>query len=232
MRRPGRPRETVSLSKTVQHQLNMYALAAGAAGVAALYSVQAAQAEIIYTPAHAKIPRNGVLFFDLNHDGVADFGLRSRVSYASGIPAATLRVIPQRKANEIWAVSTFKGVDAAALPKSMKVQAGRDFQRGGSRYYDNLGLLMDEVATSSYGPWSREKEAYLGLRFVVEGSIHYGWARVRINSQSRQGISAILTGYAYETIPGKPIITGATKGPDVVIEPATLGHLAAGASGR
>jgi hypothetical protein len=35
---------------------------------------------------------------------------------------------------------------------------------------------------------------------------------------------ATLTGYAYETIPNKPIITGKTKGPDVItLDPATLG---------
>jgi hypothetical protein len=45
-------------------------------------------------------------------------------------------------------------------------------------------------------------------------------------------IEATLTGYAYETIPNKPIIAGKTKGPDVItLEPATLGHLAQGASG-
>ena len=42
----------------------------------------------------------------------------------------------------------------------------------------------------------------------------------------------MLTGYAYETVPNKPIITGKTTGPDVItLDPATLGHLAQGASG-
>jgi hypothetical protein len=56
-----------------------------------------------------------------------------------------------------------------------------------------------------------------------------------------KGILALLTGYAYETIPGKTIIAGATKGPDdaepatslntSTPEPATLGVLALGAPG-
>jgi hypothetical protein len=42
-----------------------------------------------------------------------------------------------------------------------------------------------------------------------------------------------LTGYAYETIPNKPIIAGKTKGPDVfTVQPGSLGHLARGASSR
>jgi hypothetical protein len=39
-----------------------------------------------------------------------------------------------------------------------------------------------------------------------------------------------LTGYAYETIPNKAIVTGKTKGRDVItVRPASLGHSAAGA---
>jgi hypothetical protein len=42
-------------------------------------------------------------------------------------------------------------------------------------------------------------------------------------------VSGTLTGYAYETIPNKPIIAGKTKGQDVIIfQPDTLGNLARG----
>jgi hypothetical protein len=48
-------------------------------------------------------------------------------------------------------------------------------------------------------------------------------------------ITAVLTGYAYETVPGKPIITGKTSGPSEVgaverMQP-TLGVLAKGSRG-
>ena len=61
--------------------------------------------------------------------------------------------------------------------------------------------------------------------------MHYGWARVSVRIGDRLVPNGTLTGYAYETVPNKPIITGKTKGPDVVtVESATLGHLAQGAS--
>jgi hypothetical protein len=42
-------------------------------------------------------------------------------------------------------------------------------------------------------------------------------------------ITATLTGYAYETIPNKPIIAGETNGPDAfTVQERSLGHLAAG----
>ena len=79
------------------------------------------------------------------------------------------------------------------------------------------------------------KNRYLGLQFVINGQVHYGWARLSVSltdpSLNKFGIYAVLTGYAYEDVPNKPIITGKTKGPDVItLDPATLGHLAGGAS--
>ena len=81
---------------------------------------------------------------------------------------------------------------------------------------------------------------YLGLKFVIKGQIHYGWARLHVHWHPPQ-ISATLTGYAYEAIPNKAIIAGATKGPDDAEPaaslnpptpvPATLGALAMGAPG-
>jgi hypothetical protein len=71
--------------------------------------------------------------------------------------------------------------------------------------------------------------------------IHFGWARLNVNCVYPKAIRATLTGYAYETIPNKAIIAGATKGPDAAEptasfnkhnpEPATLGMLAMGAPG-
>jgi len=66
MKRSSQPRLAVELSKPLTHQLNMYALAAGAAGVGLLALSPSAEAKIIYTPAHAKITTP--LPIDLNHD--------------------------------------------------------------------------------------------------------------------------------------------------------------------
>jgi hypothetical protein len=48
-----RSRDTVTLSDSVHHQLNMYALAASAAGVSVLALAQPAECKIIYTHACA-----------------------------------------------------------------------------------------------------------------------------------------------------------------------------------
>jgi hypothetical protein len=95
------------------------------------------------------------------------------------------------------------------------------------------------------GNWIDVKNRYLGLKFYIHGKIHYGWARLSVSfTEFHQGrIKAILTGYAYETIPDKAIVAGQTKGPEDIVErpdaaltaptrePATLGMLALGERG-
>ena len=89
---------------------------------------------------------------------------------------------------------------------------------------------------SAVGPWVGKgqgvRNPYLGLKFVIHGKIHYGWARVSVtlgHQRQYDDVSGTLTGYAYETIPNKPIITGMTNGPDVItFRPDTLGGLAQG----
>jgi len=81
----------------------------------------------------------------------------------------------------------------------------------------------------------------VGLKFLVKGKVHFGWARIKRIAGS-SGFPASITGYAYETIPNKPIVTGKTKGSDeidiargsaVLVGPvrksASLGLLALGA---
>jgi len=50
MKRPARVPS--QLSESLHHRLNMYAIAAGAAGVGALALAQPAEAKIVYTPSH------------------------------------------------------------------------------------------------------------------------------------------------------------------------------------
>jgi hypothetical protein len=84
------------------------------------------------------------------------------------------------------------------------------------------------------------------LKFTINGQVHYGWARFNVkvlHDGHNYRTTPLLTGYAYETVPNKPIITGQTQGPEDdndFTEPnaslsmparqtATLGMLALGA---
>ena len=96
--------------------------------------------------------------------------------------------------------------------------------------------MLIHVATTkgfsnTVGPWKDVTDRYLGFRFVIGTGWHYGWARLRVKLDAGGAIEGALTGYAYESVPLKPIIAGKTKGKDVItVQPGSLGALAAGAS--
>jgi hypothetical protein len=219
-----RPRRTAQLSKSLNQQLNMYALAATAAGVGWLASVQPAEARIIYTKAHLVIPPGMAYGIDLTHDGFDDFQIDNLYRTSQSYPPDV----------ELFALGNFKGDAVAGLFKSRsntsyayalfrgaKIGPSRKFSGG-----DMLGTYNSRV----FGKWDNVRDRYLGLHLQIKGKVYFGWARLSV-SFVHPRIAAVLTGYAYETIPNKPIIAGKTKGPDVTtVSPASLGHLAAGAS--
>ena|ERR1700722_8758594 len=73
------------LSASTQQQLNMYAIAAGAAGVGVLALVQPVESKIVYTPTHQVIsPNPPIVYIDLNHDGINDFAIARYYAGGSG----------------------------------------------------------------------------------------------------------------------------------------------------
>jgi hypothetical protein len=252
MKRTSEPRRITSLSESVQRRLNSYALAASAAGVTALALSPTANAKIIYTSTHDKVILFHPFALDLNHDGIADFYLNrtapnpvseifSACQYLKTFVSGTIGCASTQGMNAIRTIDSKGRRWGAALNYGEKIQPGKQFVN-----YASLGRVSsDDAGTFFYnGPWFNKgkgvKNRYLGLKFKIEGHFHFGWARITIRTGSGFNFTAILTGYAYETIPGKAIIAGATKGPDDepttsfnthAPQPATLGILALGAPG-
>jgi hypothetical protein len=242
MKRSSGPRKTANLSDSVHHQLNMYALAASAAGVGVLALVQPSEAKIVYTPTHKTIRAHQRCNLDLNHDGITDFTLQITTSHQSGHFYFTTLGILSPKNNAVVGGKTHtfgRGPYAFALQRGAVVGPKKPFP----------GKLMALAGTDDgfsvyVGQWLNVKNRYLGLKFHISGKTHFGWARLSVVSTKISITSATLTGYAFETIPGKPIIAGQTKGSDdpsveesnampgkPISEPAALGALAMGAPG-
>ncbi len=124
----------------------------------------------------------------------------------------------------------------AALPRSAGVRIG---PKGAFVGYGTMAFQDSVSGVSFYdGPWKDAHNRYLGLKFSVNGETHYGWARLTVTA--KHGITATLTGYAYETVPNKTIMAGETSNPVAdVVGPekiftlpsrlATLGLIARGA---
>jgi len=195
---------------------------------------QPAKARIVYTPTHRVIGKDQHYNFDLNHDGITDFTLVN--SYGC---------------NQDWCYDVLNanrvgsnGVEGApgflSIPYAYALNRGS--QIGGSRPF--RGQLMASSNMGQLGRWINVTNKYLGFKFQIHGKTHYGWARLNVQIvNSGPVIVATLTGYAYETVPDKPIVAGKTSGPDEespsgqadpavfdapAPEPATLGLLAMG----
>jgi hypothetical protein len=208
------------LSESIHQQLNSYALAASAAGVGMLALTPPAEARIVYRPAHVSISPNSTIPLDLNHDGIKDFSFSNFYAGWTNSAVGAL-LLKGAQGNGFWASTN----SAAALPAGVSIGP-----RGPFRGYGAMANMFQTFGSfQSWGPWVNVKRRYLGLKFSVKGKIHYGWARLNVTN-GHGGFSGTITGYAYETTPNKPIITGKTKGPDVItLEPGSLGALAAGA---
>jgi hypothetical protein len=217
-----RPRKPAKLSESTQRQLNMYALAATAAGVGVLALAEPADAKIIYTKANVKIHNHFIL--NLNRGRRGDFSFATRHSGGMVSGKFGLYVNPIGTKNRIWGTGGY----ASALAPGVRVESNTE--KFSERHYLMWTWNGCMANSSGRGQWGDVTDGYLGLRFMIAGKVHYGWARLSVPWDG--GLTkATLTGYAYETIPNKAIITGKTKEPDVIaVQPATLGHLAAGAA--
>jgi len=216
-----RPRKSASLTQSVHDRLNMYALAASAAGVTLLALAPPSEAEIIYTKAYHVIPKGGHYNLDLNHDGKTDFSFVDRYNCTEDFCPNALSVNPTGE-NGVEGHQGFLEKWAYALPQGAHIGPRHPFS----------GQVMASSDAGYLGSWVNVTNRYLGFKFKIRGATHYGWARLDV-SLTNGIVVGTLTGYAYETIPNQPIITGKTKGRDVITvqsnsTPTTLGRLAAG----
>jgi hypothetical protein len=220
----------------------MYALAAGAAGVGLLALAQPSEAKIVYTATHHVIEQNSRYILDLNHDGKTDFLIRQFSGCGTVTCAAELYIVGYGKRNVVEGVDRPSNI-AYALKAGAQIRSKRPFH-GNVMYY----RLWDRGTSGTCkGRWVNVTNRYLGLQFMVKGKTHFGWARLSVTCPSKSKALGVLTGYAYETIPNKPIIAGQTKGleqrnkedfdaSDSLTlpsspQPASLGALAMGAPG-
>jgi len=196
----------------------MYTLAASAAGVGTLVLGQSAEAKIIYTKTHTVIAPAGQYYLDLNHDKITDFTIVNFWTTQCPDSCGQWLYLKPAAGNSEVGSEQF----ARALAKGSFVGPNEHFIAGN-------GMMVAAFSTQpSVGPWRNVTNRYLGLKFQTNGKTRYGWARLSV-SGGFGSITATLTGYAYETVPNKPIIAGKTNGPDVItVEPATLGRLALG----
>jgi hypothetical protein len=232
-----RSRTRPNLSVPLYHRLNTYALAASAAGVSLLALAQASEAEIVYTPAHGLVTRRGSYVLDLNNDGVVDFTIADIDQHFDGGSLQSLAAVLAAKGDGVMCGNCAHAFAyAKALVQGDAIGKGFSFMSGQAPLAIAY-LVSGGSGQSSYFslPFANVSDRYLGLKLQLPDGIHFGWARLNVefvfdNFETRTW-TARITGYAYETIPGKLIEAGQISDDEASALPDSVGkaQLALGA---
>jgi hypothetical protein len=222
-------------STNLNRQLGLYSLAAAAAGVSMLALAQPAAGEVVVTK--KTIPLIGNVSIDINQDGINDFEFYNYFSFGSadltvrgGLPGGGGGAFVVGQSD--YASPLMRGADIGAAARFSPSSTFAGIEKGMHVGYSNEKLD---------GPWSgNPANRYLGVRFRIDGQIHYGWVRLSVFTLPKGAWGATITAYAYETVPNKTIKAGnaaeptaETQLPENLQDQAgpSLGMLAVGAEG-
>jgi hypothetical protein len=221
-------RKPARLKKELATRLAAYASAAATAGFGVLAGAPQAKAEIVYTPRHMEISHFGYHGIDLNHDGMTDFGLQPFDNVFKNGYAFSLGLNVNEGADGLGVIGT-KRV-ASALPRGATIGPADSFQNGPQLLLRSRGTYSGFVTAT--GPWLNTRDRYLGLKFKINGQVHYGWVEL---ANPYGFVGPWLLGFAYNTVANQPIMAGQTSAGDDGIaaqpESPTLGQLALGSLG-
>lgn len=199
----------------------LLAYAIGAAGAIAI--TQPASASIVFTKVNVTIS-SGILPIDLNQDGKPDFALHNYfVGTSSSVQAITIKGNPADSQAAVIGRNPGIFQYASALPLNYSIGSGI------SKSFLNLKANRAYIG---FGITNR----FLGLRFSINGQVHYGWARITTRSNLGKLGTIQLTGFAYETNPDTAIPAG-DRGPTPSVDAGgipklpSLGLLGLGAAG-
>jgi hypothetical protein len=185
-------------------------------GVCLLAVPTQSEAKIVYTAVDVSV-NSGHIKIDLNHDGTKDFDIQAAASSVyCGTGSGGIHAVVTIAPNTGDGVVVSGGTSAAALASGVSVASGLAFDK-----YQSLmtnSLLSRGCGSYRNGNWcsgyaySCSKTAYLGLKFLINGQTHYGWAYVTVSGSLFSGLTVTLRGFAYDTIAGHAITTGQTSG--------------------
>jgi hypothetical protein len=228
------PKPPAKLATSLENRLKVYALTATAAGVG-LLSTQQCMAEVVYTPAKGRLPHSEWIKIDLDHNGTYDFSF----FWSSTNYKVLEREVVARPIQFNGGIIGYAGAVhpyASALQKKARIGSQAAFV-GPSAFLARTQVSHYLCCYTLYGgPWRDVSDKFLGVKFLIGQEVHYGWIRLSIGGGAR--LNVILNGYAYETVPNKPILAGQTSSDTSDVEDSTvrsrlsLGQLALGAIGR
>ena len=98
----------------------------------------------------------------------------------------------------------------AVLNTNELISNGQNFEKCiGTSQHPPINVATNINSETYNGSWRGQNQKFMGLRFKISGSIHYGWVRLTIPSDCK---SFTVYDYAYEDIAGRGIKAGQTEG--------------------
>jgi hypothetical protein len=191
------------LPATLDHRMKLYSTAAAVAGVSMLALAQPAQAKVVYTPANVNVNENAPYALDVNGDGTADFTFTFFSADHTDLLICDLDTVGN-------ALQSYKGErgEAGAFPVGAVIGPAQNFTSATTYGGIFMAAVSQYSVSNSWGPWINVNNRYLGMKFLIDGEVHYGWARFSIRNWDKRGGKVLLTGYAYETDVNKKITAG------------------------
>jgi hypothetical protein len=199
------------MKKQLQNKLTKYSAAAGAAVLA----VGSAQAQIVYTDVNPDYVYAGAneqniqVGLDLNNDATADFAIASvdtTVAAQSNAVIETTLIAPLVTGNEI------AGIVPTSFNYALALNSGTAINSTTNWIADTCTMAYRVNGASPYDEqWNGVTDKYLGLKFLVGGNTHYGWARLDC-----VGDNWTLKDYAYNSTANGAINAGQMPGPSSI----------------
>lgn len=202
-------------TQNIDHRLNLYSVAAAAAGVGVLALAPSAEGSIVVTQANVTVDLSTpTAFIDMNGDGKADFEFSlARGGYDHSF-YKTLNVIPLTGGKPVGGARGSIGPYGSALVSGAKIGPSAHFSssiaRGQVMLERTNGFVSGSSQYTAYGPWGVKGTygayRYLGVKFLISGQTHYGWIKILVSRAS-----AFIQEFAYETTANQSLTAGQTQ---------------------
>jgi hypothetical protein len=191
------------MKENLQKRIAKYTAVAGA-----VVTATSASAQIVYTDVNPDYSHDAddqgafsVYPLDLNNDAVVDFVIASKDTTIGANRIRTTLAAPYGAGNAV-AGETPQAYDyALALDINTMVDATLTWIAASNTMAYNVN-----DANPYSENWNGVTDKYLGLKFVVGGNTHYGWARLDVDALAD---SIVVKDYAFNATPNGGIMTGA-----------------------
>ncbi len=197
--------------KSIDLKRKIKAYSAITGGLVALTPM--ANAQIVYTdiePDTSITEIDSTYLLDLNNDGIKDFGIMQLFKEETS-PVASLEELAlfdsigdNKVLVDYLPFGTSVGNFALALNQGDTIDNDQVIWK---TYCVLQAAGTYNSAPANIGHWGGVSDKYLGFKFDISSTWHYGWARLSVNTEATV---ATIKDYAYNTVADEMILAGQT----------------------